>query len=83
MQDPCFPPTCLLSSLISSILRPMKRFTEKKVFSGFTTACRFAICDTCAAVVSPTVASAPCEPLTRLHVSSQEWRQLAMQDGVP
>ena len=36
--------TCLLSSLTSSILRPMKRLTEKKVFSGFTTAWRFAIC---------------------------------------
>jgi hypothetical protein len=47
-----FPPTCLLSSLISSILRPMKRFTEKKVFSGFTTACRFAICHRSRACVS-------------------------------
>ena len=36
--------TCLLSSPTSFILRPMKRFTEKKVFSGLTTAWRLAIC---------------------------------------
>lgn len=36
--------TCLLSSCTSLILRPMKRLTEKKVFSGFTTAWRLAIC---------------------------------------
>ena len=36
--------TCLLSSCTSPILRPMKRFTEKKVFSGLTTAWRLAIC---------------------------------------
>ena len=30
--------TCVLSSLTSPIFRPMKRFTEKKVSSGFTTA---------------------------------------------
>jgi len=35
---------CLDSSPTSFIFRPMKRLTEKKVFSGFTTAWRLAIC---------------------------------------
>lgn len=36
--------TCLDSSATSLILRPIKRFTEAKVFSGLTTAWRLAIC---------------------------------------
>ena len=36
--------TCFDSSATSLILRPMKRFTEAKVFSGLTTAWRLAIC---------------------------------------
>ena len=36
--------TSFASLLTSDILRPMNRFTEKNVFSGFTTAWRFAIC---------------------------------------
>ena len=35
--------TCLLSSSTSVIFLPINLFTEKNVFSGFTTACRFAI----------------------------------------
>ncbi|CAA7393301.1 unnamed protein product [Spirodela intermedia] len=38
--------TCLDSSSTSNIFLPMNLFTEKKVFSGFTTACLFAICPT-------------------------------------
>uniref|UniRef100_A0A6N2MUD9 Uncharacterized protein n=1 Tax=Salix viminalis TaxID=40686 RepID=A0A6N2MUD9_SALVM len=38
--------TCLDSSSTSLIFLPINLFTEKKVFSGFTTACLFAICPT-------------------------------------
>ena len=36
--------TCFASLSISFIFLPMKRLTEKKVFSGLTTPCRLAIC---------------------------------------
>jgi hypothetical protein len=36
--------TCFDSSATSPILRPMKRLTDAKVFSGLTTAWRLAIC---------------------------------------
>ncbi len=38
---------CFDSSATSLIFRPMKRLTEKNVFSGLTTAWRFAICGEC------------------------------------
>ena len=39
-------PTCLASSSTSDIFLPINLYTEKKVFSGFTTACLLAICPT-------------------------------------
>mmetsp|Transcript_5554 Transcript_5554/g.14115 ORF Transcript_5554/g.14115 Transcript_5554/m.14115 type:complete len:548 (-) Transcript_5554:148-1791(-) len=38
--------TCVHSEVTSSMRLPMNRLTLKKVFSGFTTACRLAICPT-------------------------------------
>ena len=37
---------CLASSETSFSFEPIKRFTEKNVFSGLITACLFAICPT-------------------------------------
>uniref|UniRef100_A0A6N2MFH0 Uncharacterized protein n=1 Tax=Salix viminalis TaxID=40686 RepID=A0A6N2MFH0_SALVM len=44
--SPPYAKTCLDSSSTSLIFLPINLFTEKKVFSEFTTACLFAICPT-------------------------------------
>mmetsp|Transcript_4580 Transcript_4580/g.12509 ORF Transcript_4580/g.12509 Transcript_4580/m.12509 type:complete len:200 (-) Transcript_4580:46-645(-) len=66
--------TCLVSSPTSPALRPMKRLTEKKVFSGFTTAWRLAICPTRR---SPPLVKATTEGVVRLPSA------LAMIVGLP
>ena len=52
--------TCFDSSATSPILRPMKRLTDAKVFSGLTTAWRLAIC-----VLSPVASFARSEKRER------------------